>query len=286
MKFLAGLLSTLLIPLIFSAILGFTLSKTLLNAEYMSEKAKTSGLYTDIATIIPEQIAANSVRSEDPKEKEKMNQLLTSVLTPGYLETKVDTFLKDFNNRYMGDGSAPIPEINLEELLVQARAQGVEVPEGDFQAKITIPTEQDAQIKAVFDKAKPAITGTVIGAVIAFLFLLLISIKIHSYWGIVWAFFVSALLQGLLFFVIKGSPVMLISYLEKSEASAAFIPIVEKFLGSITEDISNQFGVWALVFAVATIITFGFSMVSLFRRREAPVKKSTAEIKAAQAAAN
>ncbi len=276
MNFLAALISSFLITSIFTLSTTSVFNSTLLNPNYLKKQAEKTHLYDDLAQTLPAQLSGMTGGDEkqNAKDAEKIRQALTTVLTPNYLQTKLGGFLDDAHAHYTQNG--PAPEINLQDFAKQAQAAGIQIPEDQFTKPFTIPDHIDSQIKLNFQREQKVRYGSYAATVILLFLLFLICVKTHSYWKLASVFFVSALLQLILYFAFSQGPIRLFEKIKPDNASSqALVAIAQKFVTSVTQDMSQKFGFVALAFLVVALIISGLSFVSAARHR-LPVKQKTA----------
>lgn len=117
MKFLNKFLITLMALSVSSLILAFCLDQTILKADFVTAQADKSGIYTDLAKQLPQQLAGGGETAP------AIQAAYEKAVTPEYLQTTFDSYIHNLQDAYQ-NGSA-IPTLDLTSLMQKAQAAGV-----------------------------------------------------------------------------------------------------------------------------------------------------------------
>lgn len=268
MKFLSAVVASLLITVIFSAVMSFVFNRTLLNVDYLKAKADEVHLIEELKQKVPDMIASQSEGSA--KEKAAQKAQVEKAIKSINLEGDINSYLSDLAKHYNAGG--PNPELNLNDIAKQARSAGLEVP-ADVKP-VSIPNQLDSQIKTVTATSQKTQTLSLVSAGILFLVLLLICLKEHSYGSMVYVCLMSALSFGVIAFLFKVEPTNFFkSFTPGDEAVQQFMPVIEKLVKSIAADLGQQFLWFTVGFGIATAVFAGFAIVSRTRRKSGVATK-------------
>lgn len=125
MKRLSKLISGLLATVLFAVTLSWVLDSTVFNAQFMKSRAQEANLYQGVAEQLPQLVTSGGQRTDDPNAV-RTQELLKSVVTPEYVQNKLEPFLDSLETYLRGEG--PPPVLDLTDLGRQATAAGLDVP--------------------------------------------------------------------------------------------------------------------------------------------------------------
>lgn len=273
MKFLAGMLASLLVPLVLAASVSFVVSRTIMRPGYLHAQAQQSGFYPEAAKVL-QQATVHGLQGDGMKLEPHMEQTIATIFSAGYIEKKVGTFLSEFYARYQNDG--PVPIIDLRDLVEQARAAGMPAVDGSADdLYLEIPAETDVQLQQFFNGYS---TWSALDAWVSlalFLLLVLISVYIRSYGALVFLFGMSAFLQVLLVLVFRIAPGAILNNMPVESQWQQIADAVTKLATRVTADMALQFILLAGAFGVAFILALGVMIISKIRHRiSTPGQKS------------
>lgn len=123
MKFINKVFIVLMAFGIATTILAFCLDQTLLKADFVATRADKSGIYTDLAQQLPQQLSAGTTNSP------AIQAALTRVVTPPFIQARFDVYLHTLEAAYR-HGSA-LPPLDLTEVIPQAETLGVRLSDQD-----------------------------------------------------------------------------------------------------------------------------------------------------------
>src|SRR5438045_3503554 len=97
LSWLSKLTASLLISVLFAAVLTLFLDQTLLNSSYLEGQLASTNSYTKLSDALSDQVVKSS-DNNDPALKAKV----LSILTPTVLQTKLDGGLEQLQAYYKG----------------------------------------------------------------------------------------------------------------------------------------------------------------------------------------
>ncbi|MFI5240585.1 MAG: hypothetical protein ACHQUB_02660 [Candidatus Saccharimonadia bacterium] len=225
----------------------YILSATLLSAKYLENKAASTNLYSEIATALPASIASGS----SPTDSQMIQQTLSSVLTPQYLQNKINPYLDGIASYYESNG--PTPQISLTDLGSQLQTQG-----------ITVPTGSGLDTAIVFSGPKAVKTAfnyfELLRILTPILSLLLIAAVFFLYqgWHRIIAFVrvcvSAALTEAVIFLLFKATPSLLSSVVSSKASGNQVATILVNFFKIVLGDLANDYGKAAIGFVIAAIL--------------------------------
>ncbi len=98
MKFLIKFIGWITVVVVSVTALVFILDGTLLNSKFLSQKAQVAGIYTDLAADLPQALAGSNT---------DIKNVLSDVITPDYVQTKLDDYLASLEQHYRRGAEAP-----------------------------------------------------------------------------------------------------------------------------------------------------------------------------------
>ncbi len=264
-----SLIASILISLILAASTSLVFNQTILNPEYLQHKAEKIGLAKDLATIIPAQFAKST---GNKKEAEQIQTVLTQVLTPGYIQGKIDDFSKQLKSHLNRNG--PVPQLDLHDLALKAREAGLDVPEDQFNQAFTIPPQLDTQLKTFVKTERKGQNYTLVAIGILGAILVLFSIKRREYGSLLYVLVSIAVFEFSLFYTLKLLPDYLFRQINLTSLQVQDLaPVIEKLVRSVLVDVEAKFIWLGIIFAVISLLIFALSIIS--RLRHTPQKSAS-----------
>ncbi len=277
MKILARLIALILASAVFSLASGYILSRTLLHADYVAPRAKEAKVFDAGAQLLPTLAVPQEKRNT--KDGQKLYANLSTLFTPAYIETKLTLFAQQLEEHYRNGG--PAPSIDLAALAVEAKAVGLDIDPATVKP-LQIPAETDQHVQSSIGLAKGAQSIALISAIVLALLLILISIKIHDYSGIINVLVINTLLFVIAYVILRYAPTPLASLIPSDMPEIK--PLTDALAQTVillAKDISAQYMIGAIIFAVLSIAMYAIATISRLRHKPAIAK--TASIKAATA---
>lgn len=272
MKFLIGLIASLLVSVICAASFSYALNRTLFDADYLRELATKTNLATDLASTIPRQLVGDT-RGADPEVVAEVQKRIEAGIPAENIDAELTSFLKQLDTYLVSDG--PSPELNLGEITKGLQSQGLEVP-AELSQSVRLPQSFDTRLRSSVAISHKTQTYTLSAIALGLVLLLLLSVKTHSYGGLVYVFFVSAFFQGLTVLSLRYAPEQLLQLMRlEGTPIAAAETIATKLVVTATRDVSDILWIITLVLLGLGLLTLGFAIVSYFRHR--PPKRQLAQ---------
>lgn len=250
------LVATVVLALALLGTLSLVLSRTILSSSYLDTELKQTDSYTALSAAISDEITKQSNEAQQTNPQEVA--IIRSIITPEVVESRLSGVLAQTEEYLKHDG--PVPQLDLTDLVAQARAAGLDIPaDSDIAKPITLGSAETEQ--HVAQTAQTIKTGEtillVLTGVFAVLFLVLCwlqrDFRVVATLGIVYGAFLIVI--SLLLWL--TSSLALHNIQENGNEIAV---IMQKLATSITQDHASRFGLiggLVLVVGVATRILLG-----------------------------
>ncbi|HEY1074467.1 MAG TPA: hypothetical protein VGE59_02090 [Patescibacteria group bacterium] len=262
MKIIAGLIASLLVTLVFSVCLSLVMSRTILHGDYLSKELKSAQVYPKLATAAGVLVAHQSEGQITP---EAVEALIHKHLPEDIFQARAGTWLTELEKHMKENAAAPA--FSLPELTAMAHDLGIDLPKNTIPQSFSLPAQTDEKITQNYQKVARTQQWLYIVAGGLFLLLFLISVTTRSYGSLVYLFFASAALQGLMFAALRFGPNYLVAFIPKGEPGME--PIIESLASvfyKVLSDMAIQFAIIAIVFLVVGFVILGLSLVSHARQ--------------------
>jgi hypothetical protein len=248
LNFLSKILAGILVLVTLSVVASIILGQTLLSSDYMKDQLKQADAYARLSTGISKQLSQN-VGVENPQ----ITAAIQQVITPEILQQRIDPALAQAEDYYKGNG--PPPEIKVDDLIAQAQAAG-------------IPIQDDSQLSkpiqlAPANQDKPPLTQkfsnvgvvSIILAAVLVVSLAIISWKTGRYTILPTVAITCGILLGLIALFLLFSQSALDHIIKFDFNSNAYAGIAHDLTKNISHDLGMRFGIVALIFVTAGIVT-------------------------------
>jgi|GEM_PF-1346137 len=134
LSLLSKFFASLLVPILFIGIVGFTLRQTVFSSHYLEGQLQKTNAYSKLATGINQNIAKNS--ADHVLSEQQISSQLSTIITPAVVQQKLNTTLDQIQTYYQGKG--PVPTIDVSDLVAKAQAAGLPAPQDN---NLTKPIE-------------------------------------------------------------------------------------------------------------------------------------------------
>ncbi len=273
MKILARLIALILASAVFSLASGYILSRTLLHADYVLPRAKEAKVFDAGAQLLPTLAVPQEKRAT--KDGQKLHANLTTLFTPQYIETKLTLFAQQLEDHYRKGG--PAPSLDLAALAVEAKAVGLDIDPATVKPS-QIPAETDQHVQASIGIAKTVQSLSLIVTIVLALILLLISIKIHDYSGIINVLVINTLLFVITWVILRYAPAPLASLIPTDMPEIKpLTDALAQMVIRLAHDISTQYMIGAIILAVVSAAFYAIATISRLRHAPAGAKPTVAK---------
>lgn len=272
MKILAKFLSGLLVVALSSAIMVICLDATILKASFITAKADQTTIYNSISSQLIDGIASNN-GVEQPMVKTE----LSSVITPGYVKSKLAAYLQGLENHYRLGGAAP--QLDLSDLPGQLSAAGVTLP-ADAQTKLNDQINQQLgqsskapPLAGIYHTSASAKLGLWLAAIVLAILLVLISPGNRRLRALAKAFFGTALLLGVYYVILRYLPSFAAGRIAMTGGNNPLLGSVNQLLAAATAGVASVVLRWIIgLVALGAVLLVAEPIIG--RRSRKPDAKS------------
>lgn len=265
MKLLAGLLSSLLVTIVFALSLNWIFFNNVLQADYLMQKVKETNVGTHISQLMLVQFTAGL---DDGAEKKQAEKVVSALFAPGYIESKLETVLTDFESFLKQNGATP--KITFQELDGEAKKLGITLPQELTSGSISPSDKIAKQLKADYARVQKFESVGIIAASALFLVLFLISIKRREYGALMSFFYFSAFWHVLAYAFFVYGPNSIYGLIPPApKITAPLVKGAELLIASVFRDIGQQLLVFGAVFLGIGLVVTGFAWISKLRHKPA-----------------
>ncbi len=262
MKTVPGWISKVLSGLLLLALVSLTvntvLSQTVLNSKYLDVQLKKADAYHKLSVAITDELVHNTT-SMDPELSAKVQ----SIVTPEVLEQRIPGALQQLED-YAKNGGTP-PQIDISDLVAQARAAGVDIPaDSGLDKPITLGQVGSYQVQPPSKTAKLVNTLMVVAAVVLTVALVLVCWLRRDFRALAIVATMYGSLLVLLAALLWFAPDVFASRIHLAAANA-FVAVTQDIATAIAKDIARRFatiGAISLALGIPTWI-----LLAVIRKR-------------------
>ena len=237
LSWLTKFTASLLVSIIFSAVLILLLDQTILNSHYLEGQLASTNSYVKLSGALSDQIIKSS-DGADPALKPK----LQAILTPSVLQTKLSGALEQLQAYYKGNG--PVPVIDLTDLVNQAQAAGIKIGDGSGLTK-PITIKSNSKVKGIATAFRSVKLGTIVGVVVLTALLLLLSWERHKYAALPDVIIIVGILFAIIALLFNLAPGFADHTVKFNFGSNGFATIGHNLALSIVHDLAKRFDIIA-----------------------------------------
>ncbi len=255
---ISKVLSSLLVLVLAVVTVNLVLSQTVLNSKYLDVQLKKADAYHKLSVAITDELVHNTT-SMDPELSAKVQ----SIVTPEVLEQRIPGALQQLED-YAKNGGTP-PQIDISDLVAQARAAGVDIPaDSGLDKPITLGQVGSYQVQPPSKTAKLVNTLMIVVAVVLTAALVFVCWLRRDFRALA----VVATVYGAILLAVAAllwfAPDLLASRIHLATANA-FVAVTQDVATAIAKDIAKRFatiGAISLALGIPTWI-----LLALIRKR-------------------
>ena len=239
-RWITKVISSLLLLVLVGLTVNTVLNQTVLSSTYLDGQLKKADAYHKLSAAITDELVHNTA-SIDPELSAKVQ----SIVTPEALEQRIPGALEQLEDYMKNGGNAP--QIDISDLVAQARAAGVDIPpDSSLDKPIMLGQVGGYQIQPPSQTAKLVNTLITVAAVVLGAALLLVCClrrdfrplaRVATWYGVV---------LGITALVIWFSPDVLASRIQFA-ATNIFASVSQEITTTIAKDIAKRFGTIAAI---------------------------------------
>lgn len=257
MRFIMAFLASVLTTVVFSLVLAFVSRTTLFDPNYLVSKVHDTEVYTVIQDLLLDAALSNA---PDPEAKQALRQALDKVVTPRYIQSKIESIAPQIDARLKGGDI--IPKVDLSDFDDQAKAAGYPVDASNINQSVALPEKLDSQIVTAYRLSNNILYLGILGSLIIVVVIFLWSIRFREYRTLIYFFVATAVWLGLTGVGMIYVPELVTNtFLLPNQAGTttkALAPIVS----SVSRDMGVQILYTGLCFLFVGLAVFGISRIS------------------------
>ncbi len=253
MRFLAGLLGSLLTISIIAVSTSFVLDRTLLSSSYLESKAQQTNLYSDLARLLPEQIGAHGAATAAGQAQ--ITDKLKTVITPEAIRQHVEPALTQMEQFYKAGAAAPAV-INFSDLADRARAAGLDIPANQFDQQVIL-TPTDSPARPVIRKFEVGKNYALFAALALLIGLGFVSYRLKKFGHLLAALIIPATWFAVLAFGVTKLPGLANANFKLNDQAQPLGPTVGHLVGAISHDLSVKFLDLTIILVALALAVYG-----------------------------
>ena len=247
LSWLSKLLAGILVATLFSAVFAIVLNQTLLSSHYLEGQLAASNSYNKLS----DDITAEFVKNANPSTPQ-MTATVKSIVTPAVLQLKISSALDQLEAYYKGNGAAPT--IDVSDLMAQAQAAGVPVP-NDSDLNKPVVLAGNTQAKGISKKFENVKLSTILASLVLIVALLAISWERHKFAVLPDIAIALGILLGIFALAFRLAPAVADKHIKFNFSSNAFASTGHDLATSISHDLGKRFGIIAISLLLVGIIS-------------------------------
>lgn len=257
MRFLMAFLASLLATTVFSLVITFVARTTVFDPNYLAGKAHNTEVYTIIQDLI---LGAAVSNAPDPEVKQALRQALDKVVTPRYIQQKIETIAPQFDARIRG--GTKVPTFDLSDFGDQAKSAGFPTDTSTINQLIPLPDKLDSQLILAYNLSTNIQYLGILGSLIVLLIIFLWSVKFREYRSLIYFFIATAVWLGITGLIFVYIPDLVSKSILLPNQPGTAIKALAPLVSSISRDMGVQMLYFGLGFILVGIAVFGLSRIS------------------------
>lgn len=250
---MASILSTI----VFSLVIAFVARTTVFDPNYLTAKVHNTEVYTVIQDLILDAALSNA---PDPEVKQALRQALDKVVTPQYVQSKIENIAPQIDARLRGGDK--IPTFDLSDFGDQAKSAGYPVDASSLNHSVAFPEKLDSQIVKVYTLSNNVQFMGMLGSLVILLVIFLWSVRFREYRSLIYFFVATSVWLGLTGFTMVYIPDLVMKTfllpIQPDMTTKVLAPIVS----SVSRDMGIQILYAGLGFLCVGLAVLGISRVS------------------------